>query len=415
MQAAEGRLTVPASEIVQWARAFARHPSPQTERFEQEPQVQSFVGEAVVPLVNQLGLPWRRDEMGNLLVELGPERAAKSLMLMAYAMSHPANSMRDAFEGELIEERAGGYVRGRGISEQKGSLAAARAAVKTAADRLTLQGRLVFAVSTAGETGRHDAAASVCEALGYCPKLVIAAIGAAGQVALANKGRIDGVVTVRGKSSHSSTPWMGVDAIEGARRVLDRVLAIDVGANKHPLLGTATLTPTAVRSWPEATHTVQDEVRITFDRRLLPGEDPQGVFDSIAAAAEIRATWTVVSESGPFMYPAEIAPGGVFHARRCGRLPAHGHRSACNLRQPRRARCGVLLSQGCGIGDVGPRRRRAMAFGRRAHRRVRSHHRCRTLPRHDRSRPLRVSGADCVRSSAPHRCIPQLRPVAIVS
>src|ERR1700736_1710231 len=91
MQAAEGRLTVPASEIVQWARAFVRHPSPQTERFEQEPQVQSFVGEAVVPLVNQLGLPWRRDEMGNLLVELGPERVAKRLMLMAYAMTHPAN------------------------------------------------------------------------------------------------------------------------------------------------------------------------------------------------------------------------------------------------------------------------------------------------------------------------------------
>ena len=250
--------------------------------------------------------------MGNLLVELGPERADKSLMLMAYAMTHPANRMRNPFEGELIEERAGAYVRGRGISEQKGSLAAALAAVKTAADRLTLQGRLVFAVSTAGETGRHDAAASVCEALGYCPKLVITAIGTTGQVALANKGRIDVVVTVRGKSSHSSTPWMGVDAIEGARRVLDRVLAINVEANKHPLLGAATLTPTAVRSWPEATHTVQDEARITFDRRLLPGDDPQVAFDSIAAAAEIGAPWTVASERGPFMYPAEIAPGGAF-------------------------------------------------------------------------------------------------------
>lgn len=306
------RLSVPASEIVKWARAFVRHPSPQTERFEQEPQVQSFVSEAIVPLVNQLGMPSRLDGMGNLLVELGPERADKSLMLMAYAMTHPANRMRNPFEGELIEEGAGAYVRGRGISEQKGSLAAALAAVKTAADRLTLQGRLVFAVSTAGETGRHDAAASVCEALGYCPKLVITAIGTTGQVALANKGRIDAVVTVRGKSSHSSTPWMGVDAIEGARRVLDRVLAINVEANKHPLLGAATLTPTAVRSWPEATHTVQDEARITFDRRLLPGDDPQVAFDSIAAAAEIGAPWTVASERGPFMYPAEIAPGGAF-------------------------------------------------------------------------------------------------------
>jgi acetylornithine deacetylase len=72
------------------------------------------------------------------------------------------------------------------------------------------------------------------------------------------------------------------------------------------------LTPTSVRSWPEATHTVQDEVRITFDRRLLPGDDPQAAFDAIAAAADIGAPWPVACERGPFMYPAEIAPDGAF-------------------------------------------------------------------------------------------------------
>ena len=107
--------------------------------------------------------------MGNLLVELGPERADKSLMLMAYAMTHPANRMPNPYAGELIEDAAGAHVRGRGVSEQKGSLAAALAAVKTAADRLPLRGRLVFTVSTAGETGRHDAAISICDALGFAP------------------------------------------------------------------------------------------------------------------------------------------------------------------------------------------------------------------------------------------------------
>jgi acetylornithine deacetylase len=103
-----------------------------------------------------------------------------------------------------------------------------------------------------------------------------------------------------------------VDAIAGARAVLDRVLTIDVGAKKHPALGQATLTPTAVRSWPEATHTLQDEVQLTFDRRLLPGDDPQAAFATIAAAADIGAPWSVESKIGPFMYPAEIAPDGMF-------------------------------------------------------------------------------------------------------
>ena len=197
---------------------------------------------------------------------------------MAYAMTHPANRMPNPYAGELIEDAAGAHVRGRGVSEQKGSLAAALAAVKTAADRLPLRGRLVFTVSTAGETGRHDAAISICDALGFAPRLAVIVIGTTSQVALANKGRVDVIVTVRGKASHSGTPWVGVNAIEGARRVLERVMAVDVGGSKHPVLGQATLTPTAVRSWPEATHTVQDEVRLVFDRRLLPGDDPQAAF-----------------------------------------------------------------------------------------------------------------------------------------
>jgi acetylornithine deacetylase/succinyl-diaminopimelate desuccinylase-like protein len=175
-----------------------------------------------------------------------------------------------------------------------------------------LRGRLIFTVSTAGETGRHDAALSICDALGFAPRLAVIVIGTTSRVALANKGRIDAIVTVRGKASHSSTPWVGVNAIDGARRVLDRVMAVDVVANKHPGLGQATLTPTAVRSWPEATHTVQDEVRLVFDRRLLPGDDPQAAFAAIAAAADIGDPWQVKTEFGPFMYPAEIAPDGPF-------------------------------------------------------------------------------------------------------
>jgi acetylornithine deacetylase len=306
------RLAISTSTLVDWTRAFVRHPSPQTELFEREPQVQSFIAERIVPLLQELALPWRRDGMGNVLVELGPERADRSLMLMAYAMTHPAARMVNPFAGELIEDAGGAQIRGRGVSEQKGSLAASLAAVKTAADRLALRGRLIFAVSTAGETGRHDAAISICDALGYCPSLVVVVIGTTGRVALANKGRIDVFVTVRGKAAHSSTPWLGVDAIAGARGVLDRVLALEVGTNKHPALGQATLTATTVRSWPQATHTVQDEVALIFDRRLLPGDDPRAAFAAVAAAAETGPPWSVECRAGPFMYPAAIASDGIF-------------------------------------------------------------------------------------------------------
>ena len=253
--------------LIAWTQDFIRAPSQQTDNFEQEPKVQAFLAGPVVARLEACGLPWRRDGMGNVIVELGPKTADRSLMLMTYAMTHPANRMQTPFAGELID--GGTRVRGRGVSEQKGALAAAIAAVAAAKD-LTLKGRLVLCVSSAGETGRHDAALSIVEALGFLPKQTIIAVGTTGRLALANKGRIDVEVTVRGRVSHSSTPGAGVNAITGAQKVLERVLAIDVSNATHPGLGQSTLTATAIRSWPEATHTVQDEVRLVFDRRLLP-------------------------------------------------------------------------------------------------------------------------------------------------
>ena len=57
---------------------------------------------------------------------------------------------------------------------------------------------------------------------------------------------------------------------------------------------------------------MQDEVRLVFDRRLLPGDDPKAAFAAIAAAADVGAPWQVTTEIGPIMYPAEIALDGAF-------------------------------------------------------------------------------------------------------
>ena len=139
-----------------------RAPSEPADRaFEAEPQVQSFIAEQVVPLVQTLGLPLRRDPMGNLIVELGPERSDRSLMLMAYAMTHPASRMTDPYAGELIEGAGSASCAAAACRSRRARWRRRSRAVKTAADRSKLHGRLMFTVSTAGETGRHDAAISI--------------------------------------------------------------------------------------------------------------------------------------------------------------------------------------------------------------------------------------------------------------
>ena len=302
--------TVDKSVLIDWAQKFARYPSQQTALFEQEPEVQGFIADCVMPVVRELNLPMRRDDMGNLLVEIGPKNADTSLMLMAYAMTHPAAAMKNPWGGELIDTPQGKAVRGRGISEQKGSLAAALAATVAAQRAGTLKGRLIFAVSTAGETGRHDAAEAMMKALGYVPRLGVIVIGTTSRISLGNKGRLDMLVRVQGKAAHSSTPWAGIDAIAGLRQVLDQLASFTPSGGPHPGLGKPTLTPTFIETGPRATHTLQGDAVLTIDRRLLPGQSPDMALAEVRKAVNVPAPWQVDIAPGPFMYPAEIKPDG---------------------------------------------------------------------------------------------------------
>ncbi len=299
-----------AERLLDHLAALTRVPSPQTERFESDPQVQAFIRDHVRPRVERLGFgEGTIDGMGNYLFRAGPQEPL-AVLFVAYAMTHPAGSMRDPFSGKVVDEAPYGIdgpcVWGRGVCEQKGCLAAMLEALEMIKDRddTFLQG-LVFAVSTAGETGRHDSIARILEGFSSAPRLAVVGIGTANRLCLANKGRLDVHITVRGKASHSSMPWDGRDAIEGMRRVMDRLDAISL-AGEHPHLGRPTLTKTHIRSGPDATHTVQEVCELTLDRRLLPGDDPDAAFNQIAEAVKGIEGCQVEVRRGAFMYPAEL-------------------------------------------------------------------------------------------------------------
>ncbi len=294
-------------DVVRLAQDLVRQPSEQTAAMEADPAVLGFVRDHVAPRLEHYGLRPKLDGMGNLLVALGPEGPRPSLALVGYAMTHPGGSMTTPFSGETVDRVDGPVLRGRGIAEQKGALAAGIAALVEARD-WPLQGRLMFILLTAGETGRHDAIISALAALGTKPELGVVLVGTGNAVALGNKGRIDVDVRVRGEVCHSSTPWAGVDAIAGARRLLDVLDGLALGG-EHAGLGRASLVATHIRSFPEATHTLQDEVHLTLDRRLLPGDDPAAALAAITKSARLDGPWRIEVSQGPFMHPAELPLG----------------------------------------------------------------------------------------------------------
>jgi acetylornithine deacetylase/succinyl-diaminopimelate desuccinylase-like protein len=298
---------------------LAKVPSPQTDLYEAEPLLRTFIQTAVAPRVREMGFrDIRFDAMGNLVATYGADRSGASLMLCSNAMNQPQSTMKNAYSGDVIDGRPHGLpgeaVMGKGLSEQKGTMAAMLHAMDAVIRSGTpIEGRLVFLCCVSGETGRHDAIRNVVEAEGVRADMCLLG-GNSNRISLGNRGRIDVFITVRGVPSHSARPHDGCNAITGALEVQRRLLEIALPGS-HAQLGRQSLTVNHIRSFPDSTHTVQDRCELTVDRRLLPEDDPNEAFEQIRKAVMAvdgikdpvsGKPWSVEVKLGPFMYPSLV-------------------------------------------------------------------------------------------------------------
>jgi acetylornithine deacetylase/succinyl-diaminopimelate desuccinylase-like protein len=298
-------------EVKRLAVKLVQHASPQTAKLEAEPQVLALISEVVKPELERAGLHPFIDKIGNLVLQIKGREPSGRLMLVGYAMNAAPSNMPNPYSGEIVDGAPytldGECVWGRGACEQKGSLAAMMAALCfIGLTKAELPSDLYFVVSTAGETGRHDSLAYVLDHGSVNADWCI--IDGPPEIQLGNKGRVDVLVTVKGKQAHSSRPWEGINAIDGAMNVLQKLqpLMPYPETRAHPELGKVSLTPNAIESFPKATHTIQGECRIMFDRRLLPGDDPVKAIEQMRDAIGKIDPFEITVEPRDFMYPSEI-------------------------------------------------------------------------------------------------------------
>ncbi len=291
---------------------LVQFPSPQTALFEEEPQVLALIQETIKPELEKDGVRPVIDDMGNLVATLKGAGPGKSLLLVSYAMNAAPATMQNPYSGEIIDgtpyQIEGECVWGRGACEQKGSLAAMMMAVKVIARyQAELAADLIFATSTAGETGRHLSVSHILSQNKV--KTDWGILDGPPQIQLANKGRIDILVSVKGKPTHSSRPWDGINAVQGAVKVLERLspLMPYPSEKAHPELGQVSLTPTSIHSFPKATHTVPTECQILLDRRLLPGDDPTEAVQDLETAIGAIDPYGIEVRGEDFSYPSEVS------------------------------------------------------------------------------------------------------------
>ena len=215
----------------------------------------------------------------------------------------------EPFEGTLIE----GRIYGRGTSDMKGALAAM---IKAAAD---------FKKKTDGNfSGSIHVSCTVCEECfeGVSAALItsrikpdMVVVGEASSLSIkrGQRGRAEIVLKTSGKSCHSSNPQKGVNAITAMLTVLPQILQIQ--APNHPVLGEGILVVTDIKSFPyPGKSVIPDSCKVTFDRRVLPGESEESILDPIkqilAQHPDIEASVAIAEES------LQLYTGKVIKAKR---------------------------------------------------------------------------------------------------
>ncbi|MDE1861254.1 MAG: M20 family metallopeptidase [Candidatus Micrarchaeota archaeon] len=103
---------------------------------------------------------------------------------------------------------------------------------------------------------------------------------------LAQKGAMDIKLSVKGRSAHSSRPQLGRNAIVDMSRAVLAIDSLSRGLKvRDSMLGRGSLSVGRI-SGGLATNIVPDRCEITFDRRLVPGEDLQGAISQIRRALD---------------------------------------------------------------------------------------------------------------------------------
>ena len=247
----------------------------------------------------------------NLVARTGRGTSGRSLLLLVYTVTQHHNLMANPYPGWIGNGREYGYDEpcafGQGVSQNKLHQAVVLTVLKLLRDSGTdLAGRLYLGINNEGRSS-HLSSELILGAIEPKPDGAILLTKTDLGVQLGNRGRVDAIVTVRGKATHSSRPQLGLSAIDGANEVVNRIRAMRF-ADQHPILGGRHAVVYQITYDPIAPHTLPESARLLVDRRLLPGDDPDEAVAEIRAAIGDLPPYEVTVERSVHMWPSLVDP-----------------------------------------------------------------------------------------------------------
>ena len=220
----------------------------------------------------------RVDGLSNVVGIIKGKGPRFRLMLNGHLDHAEAGSMKEPYSGKIVERQGRKVIWGRGACDMKGAVAAMVFAGKAVMDSgVKLRNSAVLTAVSLEEAGRGEGIKRLLEKEKIRADMAISGEATNLQVNLGHRGKLEFDVLAKGRTTHGSTPSLGINAIFQMKKFIEKLqtaytLPVD------PFFGTCTVTAIDISASPgRLTPIVPDRCNLVVDRRYLPSESAESV------------------------------------------------------------------------------------------------------------------------------------------
>ncbi len=238
------------------------------------------------------------DGLPVISAEVGPA-AGPTIILHGHLDVVPGHP--DQFEPRLEGDR----LMGRGAYDMKGALAAMMCATVDAAASARVSVRLLCVPDEESEEVESRSTDALV-AGGYRADFAITGEPTDLHIGVEAKGVLAMRIVVHGRAAHSSTPWLGDNAVLKAVDVFRAIETLPFSRQSSELFDRPSINLGRIRAG-RALNMVPDRCEMHVDVRYLPGQDPDEILAQVAAIDEVEVQRTFlrapaqVSRRDPFV------------------------------------------------------------------------------------------------------------------
>jgi len=206
---------------------------------------------------------------------------------------------------EQFEPRVeGDRLFGRGAYDMKGGLAAMMCALKDIEGQGRVRVRLVCVPDEESEE-IEDRSTDAVVARGLGGDFAITGEPTNLHIGVEAKGVLAMVIEVHGRAAHSSTPWLGDNAVLKAIDAFRAIESLPFSRESSEVFDRPSINLGRIEGG-DAINKVPDECRMSVDIRFLPGQDPDVILDQISRIPSIDVTRTFIFP------PVSVARGNPY-------------------------------------------------------------------------------------------------------